>query len=72
MIMTSQELRHARRKLGLTQQQLADKLGLTRVFIGMMERGERAIEKRTALSVLYLLRDENEKNHKTHGHTDHN
>lgn len=53
--MTPLELKQARQSLGLSQQALAAELGLTRVFIGLMERGEKPIETRTELAVLYLL-----------------
>lgn len=45
------ELKAARQELGMTQQELAEALGLTPQFIGMMERGEKPIEQRTALAV---------------------
>lgn len=41
--------------MNLRQAALADALGLTPQFIGMMERGEKPIEPRTALSVRYLV-----------------
>ena len=36
-----------RKALGMTQADMAAALGMTSVFIGMMERGERPIEPRT-------------------------
>lgn len=36
------KLKHLRKKADLTQQQLAEKTGLSIDFIGMIERGERA------------------------------
>lgn len=51
MTMQPDELLAARRTMGLTQGELAERLGLTPQFIGMMERGEKPIEKRTALAV---------------------
>lgn len=54
MTMQPSDLRDTRRTMGLTQGELAERLGLTPQFIGMMERGEKAIEPRTALAVLYL------------------
>ena len=53
--MTGRELEQARRKLGLTQQQLGDELNLSRVMIGLMERGDKTVERRTDLSMRYLL-----------------
>lgn len=52
--MQGSELKAIRKGLGLSQAALAQELGLTAVFIGMMERGERAIERRTELAVRYL------------------
>ena len=38
----------------MTQGELAEALGLTTTFIGLMERGVKGIEKRTELAVRYL------------------
>lgn len=35
------DLRVARRRAGLTQQQLADRLGITQPYVSQVERGER-------------------------------
>ena len=40
---------HWRTLAGMTQQQLADRLGVTRPYIGMIENGQRAVTKRTLL-----------------------
>ena len=53
--MTGEELKEARRLFGFSQEKLGDKLHMTRVMIGLMERGEKPIEKRTELSVWCLL-----------------
>lgn len=53
--MTFRELHQARRTLGLTQQQLGDALHMTRVMVGLMERGEKTVERRTELAIRYLL-----------------
>jgi DNA-binding XRE family transcriptional regulator len=53
--MQGEDLKAARKMLGLNQDQLAQALGLSRVFVGMMERGEKAIELRTELAVRYLI-----------------
>ena len=53
--MTAQDLKEARLKLGLTQQQLGDELHLSRVAIGLMERGTKPVVRRTDLSMRYLL-----------------
>ncbi|MDE1914728.1 MAG: helix-turn-helix domain-containing protein [Sphingomonadales bacterium] len=52
--MQGSELRVARKALGLTQADLAEALGLSSAFVGMMERDEKAIEKRTEMAVRYL------------------
>jgi len=56
--MQGQELRNVRRQLGWTQAQLAGALGLTETYVGLMERGVHAIEKRTELATLHLLANE--------------
>ena len=48
-------LKEARKKLGYTQQQLGDEIEMTRVMIGLMERDDKPVEKRTKLAVKYLL-----------------
>lgn len=53
--MKPNDLKNLRTAMGLRQSGLAKALGLTPQFIGMMERGEKAIEARTALSVMYLV-----------------
>ena len=52
--MQSGELKAIRKELGLTQDEMGAALGLTKTFIGMMERGDKPIERRTALAALYL------------------
>ena len=49
------DLKAVRKTLGLTQGQLAAKLGLTGTFIGLMERGEKSIGPRTILALQALL-----------------
>lgn len=53
-MMRGDELRAIRQGLKLSQAEFADELGVTATFVGMMERGEKAIEKRTELAALYL------------------
>ena len=53
--MTNNELKEARHKLCLTQSELACAIDMSRVMIGLMERGEKPIERRTELAIRYLL-----------------
>ena len=55
MTISGVKLKQARHKLNLTQHGLADALGMSRVMVGLMERGERPIERRTWLAVQHLL-----------------
>jgi DNA-binding transcriptional regulator YiaG len=52
---TPEALADARHKLEWTQQEMAYELGLCRQHVSDMERGRQPIERRTWLSVLYLL-----------------
>lgn len=52
--MQAEELRALRKRAGLTQGQLAEVVGLSQGYIGEMERGEKPIEKRTELAVLFV------------------
>ncbi|MEH3107136.1 MAG: helix-turn-helix transcriptional regulator [Sphingomonas fennica] len=54
--MQGSDLRAIRKAAGLTQGQLADAVGLTLGFIGEMERGEKPVERRTALAVTFATR----------------
>ncbi|MFZ2996813.1 helix-turn-helix transcriptional regulator [Sphingobium sp.] len=49
------EMRDIRKAAGLTQEQLADAIGVSRVLIGQMERGNAPIEKRTELAIRYVV-----------------
>lgn len=53
--MTGDELRALRKQMNLRQAPLAEALGLTPQFIGMMERNVKAVEPRTAMAVRYLF-----------------
>jgi transcriptional regulator with XRE-family HTH domain len=53
--MTGQELRQARMRLGMTQKQLAEAIGMQKNSLAMIERGLRPVMKTTELSVRYLL-----------------
>lgn len=51
---TADDLRAARRRLGLTQAGLAAELGLTANAVSRMECGNRPVERRTAMAVFLL------------------
>jgi DNA-binding XRE family transcriptional regulator len=53
--MTKNELRSARERLGMTQTELAEAIGMKKNAIIRMEGGYRPIMKHTELSVRYLL-----------------
>jgi predicted transcriptional regulator len=53
--MTIQELRQARKAMGMTQQHLADRLGFTSTSVARMEGGRQKIMLVTELAVRYLL-----------------
>lgn len=50
--MTGEELRAIRLALGLTQVEFAEKIGISRTYVGLMERGERLISRRTASAIV--------------------
>lgn len=52
--MQGDELKRLRTARGLDQSKVADALGLSRVFVGMMERDQKPIEPRTALAARLL------------------
>lgn len=49
------QLKRVRKRLGMTQNAMATALGVTTTFVGMMERGDRPIERRTAMTIVALL-----------------
>jgi DNA-binding XRE family transcriptional regulator len=53
--MTGKELRRMRKRLEMTQAELAQALGLQRNSITLMEAGERPVVKATELAVRFLL-----------------
>jgi DNA-binding XRE family transcriptional regulator len=53
--MTGEQLRQARKRLGMTQSELAEAIGMQKNSIAMIERGLRPVMKTTELSVKYLL-----------------
>jgi transcriptional regulator with XRE-family HTH domain len=55
--MDGSDLRTRRKALGLTLQQLGDRLGMTGSYIGRMERNDAPVEQRTALAVGALRPD---------------
>lgn len=54
LIHDGETLRSIRKGLGLTQNDLASMLDLTPRAIGMMERGEMDVSKRTSLAIRYI------------------
>ena len=52
--MTHDELKMARLRLGLTQGELAAKLGMSLEHVGRLERGEHPIQKRHAMAIELL------------------
>ena len=55
--MTSKQLRTARRRLGLNQTELGEKLDLSQRNIGRMENDELVINKRTEAAMKWLLHE---------------
>lgn len=53
-MMQGSDLKAIRKSLGLSQKSMADALGITETYVGMMERGVKRIERRTDLAVRYL------------------
>jgi DNA-binding XRE family transcriptional regulator len=53
--MSPDELKSARQHLRLSQEKIGEKLGLTKNYIWMMEAGRAEIDRRTELSVRYLV-----------------
>jgi DNA-binding XRE family transcriptional regulator len=62
--MTGQELRRARKRLKMTQNQLAAAIDYAKNSIARMERGELGIAKVTELAIKYLLVAESKKRRK--------
>jgi len=53
--MTKEGLKRARKRLGMTQQQLAEALGMQRTSVARMEMGIQPIMRTTELAVKYLV-----------------
>lgn len=54
--MNPEELRDIRRHLEMTQAELGQALGLSRVYVGLMERGKAEISERTTLALRAMRR----------------
>jgi transcriptional regulator with XRE-family HTH domain len=52
--MRGSELREARKRLGMTQGEMAAALGITKDYVGLMERGKAPIAQRTRLALSAL------------------
>jgi transcriptional regulator with XRE-family HTH domain len=53
--MTGADVRRARKRLKITQAELADRLGIQRNTVTRMEIGNRPVMKTTELAIKYLL-----------------
>jgi DNA-binding XRE family transcriptional regulator len=53
--MQPDELKALRKDAGWTQDEMAEAIGVSRVLIGQMERGQAPIERRTELAVRYVV-----------------
>lgn len=58
--MQGEDLKAMRTKAGVTREALEDALGLTVGYVGRMERGEKPIEKRTAIAARCVLEHQHE------------
>ena len=56
--MQGDEMKALRKAAGMSQAELGAAIGMSQKFIGMMERGDAAIEKRTELAVRYVVQDD--------------
>jgi transcriptional regulator with XRE-family HTH domain len=52
--MQGSDLKAIREHLGLSQDEMAERLGLSRVMVGLMERDQRPIERRTEQAALLI------------------
>lgn len=53
--MQPDEMKELRKSVGWSQAEMAEAIGMSRVLIGQMERGQAPIEKRTGLAVRYVV-----------------
>ncbi|WP_416463165.1 helix-turn-helix domain-containing protein [Sphingomonas sp. VDB2] len=51
--MQAEDLKSKRLDMGLSQADFADAIGVSRVLLGQMERGQAPIEKRTAMAATH-------------------
>ena len=54
---TSEDIRALRNRFNLTQEELADLLGVTRVYVGMLERKEKMPSKTLKLLLNFVEKD---------------
>lgn len=59
--MQPSDLRALRKSAKMTQAELGEAIGLTQGYIGEMERGEKPIEKRTAIAVLCVVEHQHDR-----------
>lgn len=52
--MQGTDLRTIRKELGWTLARMAEALAMSETYVGQMERGQKPIERRTALAARYL------------------
>jgi DNA-binding XRE family transcriptional regulator len=53
--MQPEEVKALRMEAGLSQAELAELIGMSRVTVGLMERGAAPIERRTELAIRYVV-----------------
>ncbi len=58
---TPEEIKELRARSGITQKALADLLGVTRVYVGLLERAEKQPSKTLKLALNYIERELKEK-----------
>ena len=66
-LMTGEQLKQARERLGMTQSKLAEAIGMQTNSLAMIERGLRPVVKTTELAVKYLLVMNKQKERKKRG-----
>ena len=53
--MQPKEMKALRKAARMSQAELGDAIGMSRITVGLMERGDAPIEKRTELAVRYVV-----------------